>query len=610
VPNRDDALSPVDQGLGNAFGGDDTSFTETMTGIVATVTKSLKPKKKDKQPAAKTPADPSAASSAMAIEPSPATSGNGGSIFTSSKVLGGGAIAIVAAAGLAFWLFGGSDETSGPADEPVANTGTPAIQDRSSAARPAEESVLRTEVVVPEALGLDELIDEARQLAAAGQVFAPEGNNAIELYLAALEIAPGDPVAQQGLDEVVDQSLGMAETALLERRADDAAAAIEGVELASPGNPRLPFLQAQLAQIQLRQNVDAARAAIRDSRYEDAQSAIAIARGLEVADTTEIEAVEQELSAALANERVDEVLARANQRLDQGRLIAPSNDNARYYFELALSNDPGNTAASQGLVVVASKLVLQAREQIDQGNFDEAEALLTDARRLDSSSSDLAASTAALTEARQRRAQEIQDARDRAAAERAAAERAAAEQAAAERDAAEKAAAEQAAAEQLAAEQAAQPQAEAQAPAGEPQAVEEPVAQQAMVQQPPAEQPAIEQPAAASAGEAVEEAAPTPTASTLQSSPVSISSLNRTKYVAPRYPRTAQRRGVSGWVDVIFTVDIDGSVTDVSVRDSNPGDTFVNAAINAVEKWEFEPVIEDGVAIQKRAAVRMMFAVE
>ena len=61
---------------------------------------------------------------------------------------------------------------------------------------------------------------------------------------------------------------------------------------------------------------------------------------------------------------------------------------------------------------------------------------------------------------------------------------------------------------------------------------------------------------------------------------------------------------------MLFTVDIDGTVTDVSVRDSNPGDVFVSSAINAVEKWEFEPVIEDGVAIQKRAAVRMMFAIE
>jgi TonB family protein len=57
-------------------------------------------------------------------------------------------------------------------------------------------------------------------------------------------------------------------------------------------------------------------------------------------------------------------------------------------------------------------------------------------------------------------------------------------------------------------------------------------------------------------------------------------------------------------------VDVDGSVQSVSVTNSEPGLTFVNAAVNAVEDWEFEPVIENGVVVQKRAAVRLMFAVE
>jgi protein TonB len=585
VANRDDALSPVDEGLGDAFGGSDTSFTETVTGIVETVTRSLKPKKTDKQPAPKA----SASASAMAIEPSAATDGSGGSLFTDPKILGIGAVALVAVASIGIWALSGSDE------QPVGpGAATPALEERAPVTQPAGESVLQTEVVVPETLGLDELIDEARQLAAAGRIYAPRGNNAIELYLAALESAPGDPVAQQGLDEAINESMGIAEAALLERRGDDALAAIEGIELGSPGNPRLPFLRAQLSQIQLRQSIDGARAAIRESRFEDAQSAIAAARGLEVADTAEIDAVEQELSAALANQRVDEVLAKANARLDAGNLITPANDNARYYFELALSNDPGNRAARQGLDIVASRLVLQAREQIDRGNFEDAEALLTDARRLDPSSSDLAASTVALSDARQRRAEEIQSARERAAADRAPAERAPSQRAAAEQPTAAQTVAAAAPAEAAPSE----PEPAAEEPASEP------APQQVQAARP------LNNAAVAGSGDAVENRVAEPEASTRESAPVAASSLQRTRYVAPRYPRGAQRRGLSGWVDVLFTVDIDGSVIDVSVRDSNPGDTFVNSAVNAVEKWEFEPVIEDGVAIQKRAAVRMMFAIE
>ena len=67
---------------------------------------------------------------------------------------------------------------------------------------------------------------------------------------------------------------------------------------------------------------------------------------------------------------------------------------------------------------------------------------------------------------------------------------------------------------------------------------------------------------------------------------------------------------MSGWVEIEFTVDIDGSVMQVAVVNSEPGLTFVNAAVKAVEAWKYEPVIEGGVAVQKRAAVRMAFAVE
>lgn len=612
VANRDEALSPVDQDLGDAFGGDDSSFTETMTGIVETVTRSFKPKSKDPQPAPKAPAD----ASAMNLDPSPASAG-GGSLFTDPKILGIGAIALVALASIGFWALSGSDDQAVQPGEPVAGSAAPAVEQRSPTTatdNASSESVLQTEVVIPEELGVDDLIDEARALAAAGQIFAPAGNNAIELYLAALDVAPGDPVAQQGLDEAIERSLATVESALLERRANDALAALEGVELANPDHPRLPFLRVQLAQMQLRDYLDGARVAIRDGRFEDAQAALNAASNLDVADRSEIEVVAGELSNALSNQRLDEVLAQANARLDQGMLVAPSNDNARYYFEMVLNNDPGNTAARQGLNVVASKLVLQAREQIDAGNFDDAEALLIDARRLDPSSSDLAASTAALSDARQRRAQEIQAARERAAEERAAAERAAAEQAAAERATAERAAAEQVAAEQVATEQVATGAAAAAALAAAEEPTSGPEPQQTAAVQPPVQQPqpgeAGSSIAVAGSGDAVEtsrsEAQPSPA----QSSPVAVSTLKRTKYVAPRYPRGAQRRGVSGWVDVLFTVDIDGSVSDVSVRDSNPGDTFVNSAINAVERWEFEPVIEDGVAIQKRVAVRMMFAIE
>ncbi len=86
-----------------------------------------------------------------------------------------------------------------------------------------------------------------------------------------------------------------------------------------------------------------------------------------------------------------------------------------------------------------------------------------------------------------------------------------------------------------------------------------------------------------------------------------VSRLTRTNYVGPEYPRTARRRNITGSVDVTFTVTTDGRVRSMSIARSEPGDTFDAAAMDAVEQWRFEPVIENGVAVEKRTAVRLAF---
>ena len=139
--------------------------------------------------------------------------------------------------------------------------------------------------------------------------------------------------------------------------------------------------------------------------------------------------------------------------------------------------------------------------------------------------------------------------------------------------------------------------------------LEQAAAERVRAEQEAAAQEAVAEQAVAETETAVETAEPEDQAQS-DNSPVAVSSLKRVRYVAPKYPRSAERRNLSGWVDLVFTVAIDGSVKDITVRNSEPGEVFVNAAIRAVEKWEFEPVVSDGAVIEKRAAVRMMFAIE
>jgi protein TonB len=389
-------------------------------------------------------------------------------------------------------------------------------------------------------------------------------------------------VSTPAIDESVDEALQLAESALLESQLQVAAAALQQVADADPDNARLPFLTAQLSQAQLRNNLTEARTAIRDGRFEDAADALSAALALNVVDSSEIDALTTELDNARSNQQTDDVLALANDRLESGDLLTPKNSSARYYYDLVLTNDPDNTAARQGLDIIVSRLVLQARGDIDEGRFDAAQELLYEARSIDSTNAEMIATADALQLAR------------KAAARQAAARRAAAEKAAAEKAAAEKAAAEQAAAEEALAEPASQSGdiAPAEAQSG--------AAGFGSVQSAGATAPAEATPSPELA------AAPPPTDAT----PTGISSLERTRYIAPKYPRSAVRRNQSGWVDVSFTVATDGSVKDISIRDSEPGDLFVGAATRAVEQWEFKPVVENGVVIEQPAAVRMMFSLD
>jgi len=531
TPNSPAREPLVSDDLADAFGEDDSSFTETVAGLIGSVTKKFSGD-----------GDTNAASPKTRLpepesELTPSTSSSDGTMLLKYKKPGIAVVALLMLAGVTFWLMSGSNEVSTLEQSP------------------------------PRAAALTEA---------------------------------GDPLE---FDGDVQQALRSVESALLESQPDDAAAALQRVRAIDPDNARLPFLMAQVTQMQMRTHLANARTAIREFRFDDADEAIASARLLGVADTAEIDAVANELSVLRGAQRADDVLAMAEARLDDNALLDPPNDNARYYYELVLSIDPENTVANQGLGVVASKLALQARSDIDNGNYESAQDLLNEASTIDPENREVAAAISALAKGRDdalARQQEV-------AAEQRAADKRAADKRAADKRAADKRAADKRAAERRADEE---------RTAAEQQADEDPVA--ALAAQPDAATPVDTEAANESANEmadAVAEEAPVveklqAPAEALEVAFAAVSSLNRKKYVAPKYPRAAQRRNLSGWVDVVFTVSTDGSVKDVSVRDSEPGETFVNAATRAVEKWEFEPVVENGATVEKRVGVRMMFALE
>lgn len=104
------------------------------------------------------------------------------------------------------------------------------------------------------------------------------------------------------------------------------------------------------------------------------------------------------------------------------------------------------------------------------------------------------------------------------------------------------------------------------------------------------------------------EAAATPAANTATTAAtLSPIALKRIKTVAPVYPNTAKNRGVSGWVEVSFTVNQSGGVENIRVINAEPKDVFDSAATQAVEQWRFEPPMRDGNPVSQATKIKLRF---
>jgi periplasmic protein TonB len=85
-----------------------------------------------------------------------------------------------------------------------------------------------------------------------------------------------------------------------------------------------------------------------------------------------------------------------------------------------------------------------------------------------------------------------------------------------------------------------------------------------------------------------------------------VSELTVKKQVAPAYPRGAQSKGKQGWVELEFTVTEEGEVRDAKARSSSAS-IFEGTAISAINRWRFEPVVEDGRPVPVRGVVKFTF---
>jgi TonB family protein len=253
------------------------------------------------------------------------TSGNG------ALMIAGGCAAICAIAG-GLWALTHGDRRSAPA----ATAGMPAADTTAPAPDP------RTAVT-----SLDsELLARAAQALAANRLVAPSGDNALELYLQELARNPANAEARSGIAALRERLLARAQKALLEERLDDAAAAIETARRAGADLGRLVLLTAELAK---------ARGQVKAS-----------------ADSAHPRAPPEADGASPASDPAERSAALAMQRLQDGRLLEPENDSARFFVQQALKSDPASDAAGRAGEALALALLNAARSALDRKDFKAA----------------------------------------------------------------------------------------------------------------------------------------------------------------------------------------------------------------------------------------------
>lgn len=75
--------------------------------------------------------------------------------------------------------------------------------------------------------------------------------------------------------------------------------------------------------------------------------------------------------------------------------------------------------------------------------------------------------------------------------------------------------------------------------------------------------------------------------------------------IAPKYPKELLKAKVEGWVILLFVLDEKGKVQDARVHSSSRSE-FEKPALNAVNRWRFQPGTREGKAV--RSYVRQQIA--
>jgi TonB family protein len=475
---------------------------------------------------------------------------------------------------------------------------------------------------------LEDLLKRAEAALANNALVSPPGAAAIDYYRQAQRRTPTDPRGTNGIEKVIDRLLSDAEAQLLAQHLDEAQRLTDQARAIKPDHVRVAFLMAQIGKERERAVLAQAREAAATGNIEQALSTLDGAGPR----STLITEARQELEQKKLADRVHEYITRANERMSSGQLVEPAQDNAGFYIESARALSPNDAEVKQTQRQFLERLITEAHKALTAGNEAQGQQWIQAASDAGVSATEIAALK---QEAEHVRATERTDALTRLAllvnqrlaqgkvldptgdsakyyltqlvqADPAFPSTQTARASFAKRTLEEAKSALQredytgAQGWLSEAHEAGADQASISALSDQIKAAQTPSgsgASSAATELPPSQAGRTDTPGAAPAPKRPNDIAPA-------------ASLELTHYVPPQFPLAARQRALSGWVDVMFIVNTDGSVSDLSVVGAEPAGVFDQPATEAVRKWRYRPILRDGQPINQRARVRVRFALQ
>ena len=529
-------------------------------------------------------------------------SGSGGK--SKMGLVVGAGIAVVAIATGAYLFL---DKGKGPAAPATAERKIVATPVAPAAEPPAGDADLGPRPVVETTLvegKVDELLERARLAMRERRYSEPLGDNALLYYRSAVAADPSNGEATDGLQRVAGVLAVRFDESMNAGRFDEASLTLGNFKTAAPKDSRIPALEVRLMTAQISKaladsNLDRANALIRQAQMSSAISA------------DQINKWKADVTHRTEDAKVQRVGSLITDRIRDGRLIDPVDDSAKMYLQQLHDLAPTNATTQRLTRELNGAYMHKAREAAIANRASDVDRWITEAKAGGVSTSEINAFQKELSNARLKAMNAEADRLAGAARDRIRDGRLtdpAQDSAAYYINQLQGTDANNAAigplSHDLATKLVERARASAQAGKGGG-TVDSDLNLAKRWGADPKDILAVQQ--IQNAPKTGSSAAAARSAVAAGVNPATLAaSLHRTRYVPPEFPSKALSQRVSGAVTVEYTVDANGDPRDVRVIEATPPGVFDKAAVTAVKRWHYDPVIANGgpVEVPVRTSIR------